>query len=169
MIGRAEIQRLARAGGVDERTQERDYVLAWLIAGMAVQDMGLMFKGGTCLPRCYIPGYRYSEDLDFTLPEGAARVTAADAASACCRFVGEEAGIQAEATVDAVLGVRRAWVSFIGPLAARRDRAMKVDLADDEEIVAAIAGRPLLSEYSDLPDGTYELPAGWRPPDSTTS
>ncbi len=159
MIGRPEIQRLARDGGVDERTQERDYVLTWLLAGMANQDMGLALKGGTCLRRCYIRDYRYSEDLEFTLPEGVSRVTAADAASAWCRFMGKEAGIQADATADVGLGVRRAWVSFTGPLAARRDRAIKVDLADDEEIVEAIVRRPLLSEYSDLPDSKYEVPA----------
>jgi uncharacterized protein len=159
MIGRPEIQRLARASGVDERTQERDYVLTWLLAGMANQDSGLVFKGGTCLRRCYIRDYRYSEDLDFTLPEGAVRVTAADAVSAWCRFIGEEAGIQADAIADAVLGVRRAWVSFTGPLAARRDSAIKVDLADDEGIVEAIVRRPLLSEYSDLPDSKHEVPA----------
>lgn len=159
MIGRPEIQRLARAGGVDERTQERDYVLAWLLAGMAVEDMGLVFKGGTCLRRCYIRGYRYSEDLDFTLPEGVARVTAADAVSAWCRFIGEQTGIQADAAADDVMGTRRAWVSFTGPLAARREKAIKVDLADDEEIVEAIIRRPLFSEYSDLPDGMYDVPA----------
>ena len=60
MIARPEIARLARAGGGDEGTQERDYVLAWLLAGMATEDFGLVFKGGTCLRRCY----RYSEDLD---------------------------------------------------------------------------------------------------------
>ena len=159
MIGRPEIQRLARAGGVDERTQERDYVLTWLLAGMAHEDMGLVFKGGTCLRRCYIRDYRYSEDLDFTLPEGAAPVAAADAVSAWCRFVGEEAGIQADATADVALGARRAWVSFAGPLAARREEAIKVDLADDEEVIEAVVRRPLLSEYSDLPDGKYEVPA----------
>ncbi|WP_134089972.1 nucleotidyl transferase AbiEii/AbiGii toxin family protein [Olivibacter sp. XZL3] len=26
----------------------------------------LIFKGGTCLRKCYIPDYRFSEDLDFT-------------------------------------------------------------------------------------------------------
>ena len=159
MIGRPEIQRLARAGGVDERTQERDYVLTWLLAGMANQDMGLVFKGGTCLRRCYIRAYRYSEDLDFTLPQGATRVTAADAVSAWCQFIGEETGIRADAAVDDVMGARRAWVSFTGPLAARRVKAIKVDLADDEEMVEAVVRRPLLSEYSDLPDGKYEVAA----------
>jgi predicted nucleotidyltransferase component of viral defense system len=159
VIGRPEIQRLARAGGVDERTQERDYVLTWLLAGMANQDMSLVFKGGTCLRRCYIRGYRYSEDLDFTLRQGVTPVAAADAVSAWCRFVGEEAGIQADATADDAMGARRAWVSFAGPLAARREKAIKVDLADDDEIVEAIAHLALLSEYSDLPDGKYEVPA----------
>ena len=157
MIGRPEIQRLARASGVDERTQERDYVLTWLLAGMAHEDMCLVFKGGTCLRRCYIRDYRYSEDLDFTLAECAARVTAADAVSAWCRFVGDEAGIQADATADDALGARRAWVSFTGPLGARREKAIKVDLADDEQIMEAIVRRPLFSEYSDLPDGTSEV------------
>jgi hypothetical protein len=159
VIGRPEIQRLAHAGGVDERTQERDYVLTWLLAGMANQDMGLVFKGGTCLRRCYIRGYRYSEDLDFTLRDGVTPVAASDAVSAWCRFVGEEAGVRADATADDAIGAKRAWVSFTGPLAARREKAIKVDLADDEEIVKAITGRPLLSEYSDLPDGKHEVPA----------
>lgn len=159
MIGRSEIQRLARAGGVDERTQERDYVLTWLLAGMAVQDFGLVLKGGTCLRRCYIPGYRYSEDLDFTLDPGATPIDAVDAVSAWCRFIGEEAGIRADPTADDTIARRRAWVSFSGPLAARRNRAIKVDLADTEEIIGPIVRRPLLSEYSDLPDGRYEVPA----------
>lgn len=28
-----------------------------------------MFKGGTCLRKVYFPGYRFSEDLDFTSRE----------------------------------------------------------------------------------------------------
>jgi hypothetical protein len=30
-----------------------------------------VFKGGTCLKKCYFETYRFSEDLDFTLLEGA--------------------------------------------------------------------------------------------------
>lgn len=159
MIGRPEIQRLAREGGVDERAQERDYVLAWLLAGAATQDFGVVLKGGTCLRRCYIAGYRYSEDLDFTLRPGAASIDAVDAVATWCRFIGEEAGIRADATPDETNAQGRAWVSFTGPLAARRNRAIKVDLADNEEIVGPVVRRPLLSEYSDLPDGRHEVPA----------
>ncbi len=159
MIARPEIARLAREGGVDERTQERDYILTWLLAGMATDDFGLVFKGGTCLRRCYIRGYRYSEDLDFTVDPAARSVTINDAVSTWCRFIGETAGIRADAAADPTLDRKRAWVSFTGPLGTRRERAIKVDLADDEEILDVIARRPIMADYSDLPDGRYEVPA----------
>jgi predicted nucleotidyltransferase component of viral defense system len=45
------------------------YSLGWFLAGLAsVPDVSnrLVFKGGTCLRKCYFDGYRFSEDLDFT-------------------------------------------------------------------------------------------------------
>ncbi len=159
MIARPEIARLARDAGVDERTQERDYVLTWLLAGTATDDFGLVFKGGTCLRRCYIRGYRYSEDLDFTHGPEANPIAIVDAVSVWCRFIGQETGIDANVAADPTLARRRAWVSFTGPLGARRDKAIKVDLADDEEISDPVVRLPLLSEYSDLPDAEHSIPA----------
>jgi uncharacterized protein len=158
VIGRPEIARLSRAGRVDERTQERDYVLTWLLAGLSIRDFGLVFKGGTCLRRCYIPGYRYSEDLDFTLAPAAEGTTLAHAVASLCRWIASEAGIRAEATADEVAPSTRAWVSFSGPLGARREKAIKVDLADDEVVLGVVERRPLSSEYSDLPGGTHLVP-----------
>lgn len=159
MIARPEIVRLAREGGVDERTQERDYVLAWLLAGMATEDFGLVLKGGTCLRLCYIRGYRYSEDLDFTLATGASPIAVVDAASAWCRFLAREAGIRADAMSDPAIARKRGWVSFTGPLGARREQAIKIDVADDEDVVDEVVRRPLLSDYSDLPDAKFAVPA----------
>lgn len=48
---------------------ERDYLLSWILAGIAqVEELKetLVFKGGTCLKKCYFKDYRFSEDLDFT-------------------------------------------------------------------------------------------------------
>lgn len=48
---------------------ERDYLLSWILAGMARVDAlskTLIFKGGTALKKCYFGEYRFSEDLDFT-------------------------------------------------------------------------------------------------------
>jgi predicted nucleotidyltransferase component of viral defense system len=59
----------ARAAGKPQFVLERDYALSYLLAGIAtVPELGasLVFKGGTCLRKAYFPGYRFSEDLDFT-------------------------------------------------------------------------------------------------------
>lgn len=65
--------RLARIGGrrIPETVLERDYCLSWILIGLShspLKDI-LIFKGGTCIKKCYIPDYRFSEDLDFTLAE----------------------------------------------------------------------------------------------------
>ena len=52
---------------------ERDYLLSWILAGIARVDLlrdTLVFKGGTALKKCYFGDYRFSEDLDFSGLEG---------------------------------------------------------------------------------------------------
>lgn len=49
---------------------EKDYVLGWVLAAVAAHPTAgtsWVFKGGTCLKKCYFETYRFSEDLDFTL------------------------------------------------------------------------------------------------------
>ncbi len=64
--------RLAAAAHAARKPQfvlEKDYALSYLLAGIAsVQPMAEspVFKGGTCLRKAYFPGYRFSEDLDYT-------------------------------------------------------------------------------------------------------
>lgn len=72
MIRDAEIRRLAGAAGVEPRIVELDYALGWALGGIAGNEYlsgRLVFKGGTCLRKCYFPDYRFSEDLDFTATE----------------------------------------------------------------------------------------------------
>lgn len=74
MIAKQDI--LDRAGEWQLRPEvvEKDYVLGWLLWGLGrqseVREMWV-FKGGTCLKKCYLETYRFSEDLDFTLRPGA--------------------------------------------------------------------------------------------------
>ena len=49
---------------------EKDYVLGWLLAAFAIHGVtsaSWVFKGGTCLKKCFFETYRFSEDLDFSL------------------------------------------------------------------------------------------------------
>jgi predicted nucleotidyltransferase component of viral defense system len=48
----------------------KDYVLGWMLAGIYAHEElaeSWIFKGGTCLKKCFFETYRFSEDLDFTL------------------------------------------------------------------------------------------------------
>jgi len=70
MIDRQEILEFAGEVGLDPNIVEKDYVLGWMLAGIAQHPQTRdkwVFKGGTCLKKCYFETYRFSEDLDFTL------------------------------------------------------------------------------------------------------
>ena len=73
VIGRVDLQDRAREWGLTEATVEKDYVLGWVLWGIGSEPQlteAWAFKGGTCLKKCYLETYRFSEDLDFTVPPG---------------------------------------------------------------------------------------------------
>ena len=69
MIRKKEIEQKAEVQNVPKSTIDKDWVLGHFIdAVSSVPECRekLVFKGGTCLRKCYFPDYRFSEDLDFT-------------------------------------------------------------------------------------------------------
>ena len=73
MIAKTEIMDFSREFGLSANVIEKDYVLGWVLAGISQHaDIApnWVFKGGTCLKKCYFETYRFSEDLDFTITEG---------------------------------------------------------------------------------------------------
>ena len=70
MLSRAELQKLANRERVGLGALEKDYVLTHVLNNLsAVDELATLFvfKGGTALRKIYFPGWRYSEDLDFTV------------------------------------------------------------------------------------------------------
>src|SRR5207248_1888898 len=73
VIPARELFDLRAEWSLDVGVIEKDYVLGWLLAGIANHpDLAAtwVFKGGTCLRKCFYETYRFSEDLDFTVVEG---------------------------------------------------------------------------------------------------
>lgn len=67
MILRKEIVQKAKDWKVPAETVDKDYVLGHFLSEfLSHYKEELIFKGGTCLRKCYIQNYRFSEDLDFT-------------------------------------------------------------------------------------------------------
>jgi predicted nucleotidyltransferase component of viral defense system len=68
VIPRQEVLALATDFGLAPNVIEKDYALGWVLAGLgenpATRDTWL-FKGGTCLKKCFFETYRFCEDLDF--------------------------------------------------------------------------------------------------------
>ena len=69
MILQKEIFTKAEAQKIPKSTIDKDWALGHFLAAIysdqTLRDI-LVFKGGTCLRKCWFPEYRFSEDLDFT-------------------------------------------------------------------------------------------------------
>ncbi len=73
MINRTDLNERVREWGLREDVVEKDYVIGWLLWGIGSHpglSTSWAFKGGTCLKKCYLETYRFSEDLDFTVLPG---------------------------------------------------------------------------------------------------
>lgn len=70
MITQREIIKLSEKHGVPTSTIDKDWVLGHFLNALFdfqfAKDL-LYFKGGTCIRKCFVENYRFSEDLDFTL------------------------------------------------------------------------------------------------------
>lgn len=164
MIRLIELQEAARAWGLQVPIVEKDYVLGWLLMGLAAEtrlQTQWIFKGGTCLKKCYVETYRFSEDLDFTLTPQATHDPAEIAAlirSVCAR-VGELSGIDfppeliefrtapnPRGTVTV-----RGKIAYRGPTQPRTLPKIQFDLTTDEIIAHPPILRPIFHPYSDRP------------------
>jgi predicted nucleotidyltransferase component of viral defense system len=73
VINRLAIEERVREWGLREDVVEKDYVLGWVLWGIGTDEVlsrTWVFKGGTCLKKCYLETYRFPEDLDFTIMPG---------------------------------------------------------------------------------------------------
>jgi len=69
MILKREVENIALQKEISRSTIDKDWVLGHFIDAIYnILELRttLIFKGGTCLKKCWLPDYRFSEDLDFT-------------------------------------------------------------------------------------------------------
>ena len=70
MIIQKELYDIAERLKIQPSVLDKDWVLGHFLNAMfEIESIrnNFVFKGGTCLKKCYFSDYRYSEDLDFTL------------------------------------------------------------------------------------------------------
>lgn len=162
MISEAEIRRRAAMAGVDTMVQDLDYGLGWFLAGFFATPTAvppLIFKGGTCLRKCYFIDYRFSEDLDFTMTRSWS-LDALNAAIEQTKIWSIDAGgpdfgaapTRVEVMNDEYgLESYQARIYYRGPLRwGGTPRAIQLDVSRGEALVFPTATRTLLHNYSDV-------------------
>jgi predicted nucleotidyltransferase component of viral defense system len=167
MIESREIVTAAENVGLTPQVVEKDYVLGWMLASIyqhpRLKD-SWVFKGGTCLKKCYFETYRFSEDLDFTITD-AAHIDQAfllQTFKEISAWLNEHAGIelpQDRLRFDVFQNRRdrpaaQGRASYRGPMARGGGELprIKLDLTSDERVVLAPITRPVNHPYSDVPN-----------------
>jgi predicted nucleotidyltransferase component of viral defense system len=168
MIDRTEILALASELGLQARVVEKDYVLGWVLAGIARDEelsRAWLFKGGTCLKKCFFETYRFSEDLDFTVTEPAqldhefllSRFRALGAWLYDTTGIELPAGLLRFDVYDLKTGGRagEGRLAYRGPIAPRGGDLprIRIDLTADEHVVLPSIIRPVTHPYRDAPAG----------------
>lgn len=170
MIDRREIMDFAKEFGLAPNIVEKDYVLGWLLAGISNQpELGpsWVFKGGTCIKKCFFETYRFSGDLDFTLTAVGHLEQAflKRSFAGVTRWIYENSGIEIpEDTIrfDVYTNPRgkvsvQGKIGYRGPLQPGGDLPrIKLDLTNDEVLMLAPVSREVHHPYSDNPgDGIF--------------
>ncbi len=166
MIDKREIMDFSREFGLNANVIEKDYVIGWVLSVVSSHpEIGSswVFKGGTCLKKCYFETYRFSEDLDFTLtnPDHLNQEFLTNAFNEISEWTYEKAGIELPTETirfevyENPRGSNSAQgrIGYRGPMQKRGDLPrIKLDLTVDEVLVLNPVLREVHHPYSDRPD-----------------
>jgi predicted nucleotidyltransferase component of viral defense system len=155
----------SREFGLSANIVEKDYVLGWLLAGISNHgelSQSWVFKGGTCLKKCYFETYRFSEDLDFTLTNAdhLKEEFLVHAFQSIGDWVYETTGIEIskdtirfEVFTNSRGGISaEGRIGYRGPMQRGGDPArVKLDLTSQEVLVLDPVIRDVHHPYSDRP------------------
>jgi predicted nucleotidyltransferase component of viral defense system len=173
VIPKAAILERARDQGLKPTTIEKDYVLGWVLRAIAEDEVlsRWVFKGGTCLKKCFFETYRFSEDLDFTVPtftdapgtdELLSEIAIAKALVRLSGWVEDRCGIsfpRDRIKVEKYENPRgnpsyQARLTYAGPLQMARGSLQKIkfDITEDEVIASEPELREVHHPYPDEQD-----------------
>lgn len=167
MIDKQEIMRFARMFGISANHLEKDYVLGWLLAGISnhpATRLNWVFKGGTCVKKCFIETYRFSEDLDFTLQDETQidKKFLERILIEVAEWTRKRTGIEFPSDLIGIdiytnkmnWTMAQGRIGYRGPMRQRRGSLprIKLDLTAYEALVQEPVIRPVHHPYSDRPE-----------------
>jgi predicted nucleotidyltransferase component of viral defense system len=170
VIDKREILAIAQQTSLTPHVVEKDYVLGWMLAGINEHEElreSWLFKGGTCLKKCFFETYRFSEDLDFTLLDSAQIDVEflQNAFSEIGDWIYERTGIEMPSEKQE-FDIRRnprgkimcqGKISYKGPVSPTHSLPrVKLDLTADERVVLPPVRVKIFHPYTDAPEDGIE-------------
>ena len=156
MIKPGEVQNKARKMGVRDQQIEKDYILSWILQGLARHmqlSKVIVFKGGTALKKVYFEAYRFSEDLDFTLLDHSIpNEQLFEWFSEMFDYIKDEANIPLEIidNNEHEDGGINFYISYIGPLGGLgANKKIKVDISRSEKLEFEPVTQDAFTGYTD--------------------
>ena len=169
MIKPGEIQKKANQVGVRDQQIEKDYILSWILWGVANHEQLskiVVFKGGTVLKKVYFEDYRFSEDLDFTLLENEiSNEQIFEWFNEIFDLIKEEANIPLKKIDDDEDDENKLkeekedglnfYIGYVGPLGGfGNNKKVKVDISKSEKLEFEPVVKNAIVDYSDLEEYT---------------
>ncbi|RKY89342.1 CRISPR-associated protein Csx11 [candidate division KSB1 bacterium] len=151
MISTIEIRNKARESGVPETTIERDYAQNWILKNLFEIKMAL--KGGTGIRKIYVQGYRFSDDLDFTLLEKTGKKDIINAIENAIIKAKEDSGIEFREEIQLEENINGFTANIYFSIIKRGSVPIKIKLDitgyHKEKVLLPIENRKIIHPYSD--------------------
>ncbi len=165
MISQVDIQKTANHWKLQDHIIEKDYVLGWLLWGIAkhpILSKSWVLKGGLALKKCYVDTHRHSQDMDFTvLPRGVWKpedlhpifeeVLAQIEQASGINFAVREPRFEIRPHGDSCEG----RIYYVGPRGNPNATAAKIDITHAEDLMRPPVLKSISHPYpDDFPDET---------------
>jgi len=163
MIAKYDIIDRATEWQLRPEVVEKDYIIGWLLNALSQNpesSVKWVFKGGTCLKKCYFETYRFSEDLDFSLKPDAVydeagikavlmQVAKSAAESSGIEFPAEMILVEPKHNLQQELTFK-GRIYYRGPLLRRDYSRILIDITRSEPIIAEASSRHVFHPYPDF-------------------
>lgn len=163
MITRDELLVQAEAFDLNEADVQRDYLFGWIISGI-FQESSLAdratLKGGNALRKGYLPGTRFSDDLDFSTADSLDAQSVLAELNRVCEFASDATGVRFDIGRNRLSGERQIdsqrhvykYRLYFKDMIGDRDHvtiSLRVDMTEYDRLYLPAQERQLIHPYSD--------------------
>jgi len=163
VISRDELLVQAEAFDLSEADVQRDYLFGWIISSIFRESSladRVTLKGGNALRKGYLPGTRFSDDLDFSARDRLDSEAVLAELNRVCAFASDATGVRFDIDRNRLSGEQQIdrqrhvykYRLYFKDLIGGRDHvtiSLRVDMTEYDRLYLAVQERQLIHPYSD--------------------